>query len=189
MSWLLVSRRESGPALSQCTATLCPWHCHSAELEWWLRSRGVGAGGSDVSQNWCAWLWRSRGLGQNSIPAGRSLLLSRGEGAPSALQVALVMQCSHHTSSAVPAVPQLTLPRAGRCDFALSLCFHLQKPKVLVTHGREHRAIFLLGQRTGLHQTLLSELAWGVSSGYRKQRAILHLNTPNKQTPPFCGVL
>lgn len=47
----------------------------------------------------------------------------------------------------------------------------------------------MLGQLTGLHQTPVPELAQGVSPGSQKQRAILHLNTPNKQTPPFCGAL
>lgn len=83
-----------------------------------------------------------------------------------AFQVTLIRQCPLTPALPGPAVPLLTLLWAGHGDFTLSLGFHLQKPKALVTHGREHRAIFLLGQHTGLHQTPVSELAQGVSPGY-----------------------
>lgn len=119
-----------------------------------------------------------------------------GEGAPMTFQGTLIgNEGNAHITSAMPVAAEgrqcqnSHVSGLGTSGFALSFCFHLQKPKALVTHGGEHRAIFLLGQCTGLHQTSVSELAWGVSPGYQRRQAILHQNNTNKQTPSFSGAL
>ena len=119
-----------------------------------------------------------------------------GEEALMAFQVTLIRnEGNAHITSATPVPAEgrqcqnSHVSGLGTSGFALSFCFHLQKPKALVTHGREHRAIFLLGQHTGLYQTPVSELAWGVSPGYQRRQAILHQNNTNKQTPSLSGAL